>query len=151
MKRASLKWLLPHCERFPRAQRFGVTQRIQDAVLDLSEALYEANAHMGARRVARLEQADAELNKLRLYLRLIHSWDWLDSGQYQHVSRMVAEVGKLLGGWRRTPTVTTCRTGCPQTRTAAMRLSDEVVTKTRQLIATNTSKREGLHWKIMPL
>jgi four helix bundle protein len=96
-----LKWLLPHCERFPRAQRFGVTQRLQDAALNLSEMLYEANAHTGPRRIAQLELADAELNKLRMYLRLIHGWEWLDSGQYQHVSRMIVEIGKLLGGWRK--------------------------------------------------
>ena len=43
--------------------------------------------------------ADAQLGKIRLYLRLAHEWQWLSSGQYEHVSRMVAEIGKLLGGW----------------------------------------------------
>ncbi len=27
-------WLLPHCERFPKNQRFVVTQRLQGAALD---------------------------------------------------------------------------------------------------------------------
>lgn len=26
---------------------------------------------------------------------------WLSDGQYEHVSRMVAEIGRLLGGWMR--------------------------------------------------
>ncbi len=39
------------------------------------------------------------LNKLRLYLRLAHQWGWLNDGQYRHVSAMVAEIGRLLGGW----------------------------------------------------
>jgi len=34
-------------------------------------------------------------------LRLAHRWHWLSDGQYEHVSRMVAEIGKLLGGWMR--------------------------------------------------
>ena len=34
------------------------------------------------------------MNKLRLYLRLAHRWRWLSDGQYEHVSRMVAEVGR---------------------------------------------------------
>ena len=38
---------------------------------------------------------------MRLYLRLAHRWRWLSSGQYEHVSRMVAEIGRLLGGWIR--------------------------------------------------
>ena len=96
-----LTWLLPHCEGFPKAQRFGVTQRLQDALLDFQEALFEANAQAGELRMQHLQAADADLNKLRLYLRLAQRWEWLNSGQYEHVSRRVADIGKLLGGWIR--------------------------------------------------
>ena len=96
-----LTWLLPQCERFPKSQRFVVTQRLSGAALDFQEALFEANARSGARRLAYLEAADVHLNKLRLYLRLARHWEWLSSGQYEHVSRMVAHIGRLLGGWIR--------------------------------------------------
>jgi hypothetical protein len=43
--------------------------------------------------------ADAHLNKLRLYLRLVHEWGWLNAREFAHASRMVAEIGRLLGGW----------------------------------------------------
>jgi len=46
-----------------------------------------------------LRAANAHLSKVRLYLRLIFEWKWLSPGQYKHVSRMVAEIGRLLGGW----------------------------------------------------
>lgn len=94
-----LLWLLPHCERFPRSQRFVITQRLQAAALDFQEMLFEANVLGGEQRLVRLRAADAQLGKLRLYLRLVHQWNWLSDGQYEHVSRMVAGVGKLLGGW----------------------------------------------------
>ena len=62
--------------------------------------------------------ADAQLNTLRLDLRLARQWDWLGSGigwavglagqwdwlgsgQYEHASRIVAGIGRLLGGWIR--------------------------------------------------
>jgi len=94
-----LTWLLPQCERFPKSQRFVVTQRLQGAALDFQEAIFEANARSGARRMEHLQAADAYLNKLRLYLRLSRHWGWLSSGQYEHASRMVASIGRLLGGW----------------------------------------------------
>lgn len=94
-----LRWLLPHCEKFPKAQRFVVTARLQAAALDFQEALYDANARTGKERLAYLQAADAHLNKLRLYLRLALDFKWLSAGQYEHVSRMVAEIGRLLGGW----------------------------------------------------
>ena len=96
-----LTWLLPRAEKFPKAQRFVVTKRLNDAALDFQEALFDANAHSGPERLAYLTDADAHLDKLRLYLRLAVQWGWLTSGQYQHVSAMVAEIGKLLGGWIR--------------------------------------------------
>jgi four helix bundle protein len=94
-----LTWLLPQCERFPKSQRFIVTQRLQGSALDFQETIFEANARGGAQRLQHLQAADAQLNKLRLYLRLSHQWNWLSSGQYEHASRLVAGIGKLLGGW----------------------------------------------------
>lgn len=113
-----LDWLLPRCERFPKAQRFAITQRLQGAALDACEALYDANARKGAARLAQLQAADAHLNKLRLYLRLAHAWHWLSSGQYAHVSAMVAEVGKLLGGWLKQTQRTVTTEGAPSAATA---------------------------------
>lgn len=94
-----LNWLLPKLEDFPRLYRATVTQRMMDAALDFQEALFDAQARRGESRFRCLQEADAHLNKLRLYLRLAHHWHWLSSGQYHHASQMVAEVGRLLGGW----------------------------------------------------
>ncbi|KFB67367.1 four helix bundle protein [Candidatus Accumulibacter vicinus] len=90
---------LTSTEKFPRAFRLTVTQRLIDAALDLQEALFKAQNQRGAPRLNALRQADAALNHLRLYLRLAYDWRWLNAGQYEHVSGMVAELGRLLGGW----------------------------------------------------
>jgi four helix bundle protein len=94
-----LTWLIPQTESFPKSQRFVVTKRLQDAVLDFQERILEANRLSGRARLDRLLLADAELDKVRLYLRLAERWHWLSEGQYHHVSQMVREIGALLGGW----------------------------------------------------
>ncbi|MDS4014099.1 MAG: four helix bundle protein [Candidatus Accumulibacter sp.] len=94
-----LSWLLPKAERFPRPYRQTVTLRLMNAALDCQEAVFLAQSTRGARRQSALHDADAALNALRLYLRLAHCWSWLNDAQYGHVSAMVAEVGRLLGGW----------------------------------------------------
>jgi hypothetical protein len=94
-----LAWLLPKAEGFPRLYRRTVAQRLMDAALDFQEALFDAQSQGGSTRQKHLRAADAALNKLRLYLRLAHRWQWLTAGQYRHVSAMVAELGRLLGGW----------------------------------------------------
>ena len=95
-----LAWLLPLTNHFPRAHRQTVTRRLTDAALDLRERLEEANLQP-ASRLALLTQADAALSKLRLYLRLAARFGWLNDGQYEHVSLIVNEIGRLLGGWQK--------------------------------------------------
>ncbi len=83
--------------------RYTVIQRTMDAALDFQEALFDAHSQGGTTRQKHLRSADAHLNKLRLYLRLAHHWRWINDGQYRHVSAMIAEIGKLLGGWMKNP------------------------------------------------
>ncbi len=96
-----LHWLLPKAERFPRIYRSTLTQRLMDAALDFVEHVTDALFHSGSTRERHLRQADAALLKLRLYLRIAYRWQWLNDGQYRHVSRQVRELGRLLGGLRK--------------------------------------------------
>ena len=99
-----LSWLLPLAENFPKSQRFVVTSRLQSAALNFQERIIEANSRRGKQRVDKLQEADAELLKVRLYLRLCEKWNWIKVGQYRHASGMVAELGRLLGGWIKSAT-----------------------------------------------
>lgn len=99
-----LAWLLPVTNNFPKAIRFTYTQRLLNSAFDLREYLEEANIRRGKARLERLDRADEALSKLRLYLRLGFRWGWLKPGQYNHVFQIVAEIGRLLGGWRKVTT-----------------------------------------------
>jgi hypothetical protein len=96
-----LDWLLARAEGFPRSQRFVVTKRLQDAMLDFYELLFDANARYGQARVDTLRQADVALDKVRHYLRLVTKWAWLSKKQYRYAADRVAELGRLLGSWIR--------------------------------------------------
>ena len=92
-----LMWLLPATTKFPKEQRFILAQRIQLAAFNFYEAI--TSAALSEKRSHHLEQADIELQRLRLYLRLSYRLNFLDGRQYEHVFKMVEEIGKLLGGW----------------------------------------------------
>ena len=96
-----LTWLLPASNHFPRAHRHTATARLLGAAFDLRERLEEANLQRGSERLISLQKADIALAHLRLYLRLAQRWQWLTPGQYQHVSAMLVEIGRLLGGWQK--------------------------------------------------
>lgn len=96
-----LKWILQATEHYPRSQRFVLATRVQRAAFDLHEALLAAGQRSGGGRLQQLEAADQALAQLRNYLRLSLDLGWLSMGQFEHVSRMGDEVGRLLGGWQR--------------------------------------------------
>lgn len=94
-----LLWLLPQTAKFPREQRFALTQAVQQSAMRLLERLIEAGMHQGGERAALLRQADIELVKLKAYLRLCQAMNLLTTRQFEHVARLTLEVGKLLGAW----------------------------------------------------
>jgi hypothetical protein len=96
-----LTWLLPATNHFPRAHRHTFTQRLLSAAFDLREWLEDANMRKGNARLERLHLADEALARVRVYLRLAFRWGWLSDGQYKHVAAMTTEIGKLLGGWKK--------------------------------------------------
>ena len=96
-----LAWLLPATNHFPRAHRHTVTRRLIDAAFDLRERLEEANLRRRDERRRALVGADEALARLRVYLQLAGRFGWLTDGQYGHASTMIAEIGRLLGGWHK--------------------------------------------------
>jgi len=96
-----LAWLVPATHHFPKLHRHTITRRLLEAALDFQERLLEANERRGADRLTLLAAANACLGKVRIYLRLAHRLQWINMKQYEHAGRMVAELGRLLGGWRK--------------------------------------------------
>ena len=72
---------------------------LQNTALRFQEAIIEATIAKSPRQA--LENADIALTQLRTQLRLSHDFGLLKRGQYTHVSAMVNEIGRLLGGWRK--------------------------------------------------
>ena len=96
-----LSWLLPLTNHFPRAHRQTVTKRLLDAAFDFFERIQAANFRMGPGRKEMLTAADESLANLRIYMRMAFRWNWINDGQYRHGGIMLAEIGKLLGGWHK--------------------------------------------------
>jgi hypothetical protein len=92
-----LRWLIPATTQFPRQHRFVLATVVQQTTLHFQAQIIEAARAADPR--PGLHDADTDLIKLRLYLRLCRDLKLFSPGQYEHGARMVAEVGRLLGGW----------------------------------------------------
>jgi hypothetical protein len=94
-----LAWLIPQANKFPRAHRFGLGERLVCRALDFQETLIAAGLVRSGKRKELLEQADVQLAQLRQWLRLGKDLELLSIRQYEHAASMVNEIGRLLGGW----------------------------------------------------
>ena len=99
--RELLQWMMPQLAAFPREHRHTVTDHMAGLVLQLHDALVAARHLEPADRARTLLDADVRLDQLRQYLHMAWHWRWLSNGQYEHVSRQTDELGRLIGGWRR--------------------------------------------------
>ena len=94
-----VRWLIPQTIQFPRQQRFVLAGNVQQTALRLQEQLIAAA--YADEPLPELRQADVTLATLRVYLRLCRDLQLLKFNQYEHGQRMVDEVGRLMGGWRK--------------------------------------------------
>ncbi len=94
-----LLWLIPLTVKFPRQQRFVLASTLQQEGINFQNHLIEATHSKTPLLSLRL--ADVELDKLRTHLRMSRDLNLIKSGQYEHASRMLVEIGKILGGWQR--------------------------------------------------
>jgi hypothetical protein len=84
-------------ERMPRSRRAVLGRRMEEAAFDLHAALVAASKARDPR--PQLAQADAALQRWRICLRLGTDLALFSQGRMEELMKLVAEVGRLLGGW----------------------------------------------------
>lgn len=85
----------------PKAERFTVYERSENAILDVVECILEAGYSKAADKALVLEQASVKLNTLRFFVRLLKDTHALDLKKYATLQEMIDEIGRMLGGWIR--------------------------------------------------
>ncbi len=90
-------WLIPTVDKFPRAQKFLLGDRIQSSALDVLEGLVEAAYTKGREPI--LVRVNLGLEKLRYLFRLAKDLHYLDLRRYEFAARALDEIGRMVGGW----------------------------------------------------
>jgi len=92
-------WILDTVEKFPKSVRFTVSGRIVNITLDIMEAIIEAIYTKN--RLHILERINLHIEKLRIMFRLSHKRRYLSKQQYEYISGILYETGKMIGGWKK--------------------------------------------------
>ncbi len=90
-------WIYPMVNKFPKSQRFVLGQRIENSVLELLRLVIKANAAREKKPI--LKEFSVELDQFRILMRLSKDLKFMSIGQYEYVSKLINETGRMLGGW----------------------------------------------------
>ena len=85
--------------KFPRDHKFLLGDRILGNVYELLDLLVEAKYTKN--KAAILQRANVRLEQMRFQVRLAHDEELMSTHQYEVAARLIDEVGRLVGGWRR--------------------------------------------------
>lgn len=98
---ATLRWLLPQLDKFPRSRRFTLGERIESLLLQVLERCLEA-AYAPARDKKRaLQRASQQLGVVKHLWRLAMELKVIAPNTYSHGSKLLVELGDQIGGWQR--------------------------------------------------
>ena len=92
-----LLWMINHVGKFPRSHRFVLGERIESRMLTILELL--VRAAYSRRKKEFLNQANVELQVLRLLVRLGKDLGFTSGKQYEHITRELVCLGQQIGGW----------------------------------------------------
>lgn len=95
-----LLWLINHVGKFPRSHRFVLGDRIESRMLAVLEALVLA-AYTRDKKVY-LQQANGDVQVLRLLVRAGKDLGFTSTKQYEFISRELVDLGCQIGGWTKT-------------------------------------------------
>ena len=92
-----LKWEHVLVAKYPKAEKFVLAQKTENAALELVSAIIEANFRHD--KTAALPRVILALELLRIWVRLGFDLRFMSLKQYETGSRSLDEIGRLLGGW----------------------------------------------------
>ncbi len=93
-------WVVQTTVRFNRAHRASIGRMAQEAAFRLQRNLIAATRRISKQRA--LQEADEALHELRFLLRQCHELNLISAKQFAYIVPLCDEVGRLLGGWRKT-------------------------------------------------
>lgn len=87
-------------QQFPKSEKFALVIDIKRCMHLILERAIEAQKKYYKKTT--LQELDVEIMKLKAFLRLSQELGFLPFRKYEVWSKMVVEIGKMLGGWIKT-------------------------------------------------
>lgn len=93
-----IKWYVPILNKLPRDHKFGLGDRMINALYDLLEGFIAARyAH---NKLLLLQPLSGKLDVLQYQTRLLLDFRLVEVKRYEYASRLLDDLGRQLTGWQ---------------------------------------------------
>lgn len=93
--------LYEYLKLFPKKNRYSLGQKIDTLTLTIFEQVIAAGMTSQDKKLATLERAIVSLDLLKILIRLAKDVRALDNKKYLQLEQALQEIGRMLGGWRK--------------------------------------------------
>jgi len=88
--------------KFPKSERFLISLGLQSSLLEAIRFMVRANNQLDTSDRRRLqEEIEVRFTTYATHLRLARDLNLLPKAKYEHASLLLAEIQRILSGWRR--------------------------------------------------
>ncbi len=92
-----LLYLIPILNKFPRNQKFLLSDRIENSLLDNQELILKA--YYSKQKLEYLNSVNIKLENLRYLVRLCFDLKLFSQKRYEFISKAINDIGLELGSW----------------------------------------------------
>lgn len=93
-------WLPLHRD-FPKVERFGIGQKIEQSFLGVLELTFASVYLASEQKILMLSRTIAKLDNLKFFMQLAWESKLIPTEKYANISKNLEEIGRMLGGWRK--------------------------------------------------
>jgi len=85
----------------PKQDRYVIWLKCENLTLDMLGGIMSASQLPKAKKLPELMKISAQLNQLRIFLRLAKEVRAVENKHYVNLEKIINETGRMLGGWIR--------------------------------------------------
>ncbi len=100
MKEAYSFWLALHRD-FPKVERFGLGQKIEQAFLDTLELTFCLSWLPSEHKIPLISKAISRLDVVKFFTQLAWENKLIPTNKYSDLLSKLQEIGRQLGGWKK--------------------------------------------------
>ena len=89
--------IFPIIDKFPKREKFALCTEMKTTTLKLGSLIIRTNKSRKKKQGA--YEIDVCLEELRMLIRFSHDRKFLSHKSYEYISKLLSEIGKILGGW----------------------------------------------------